>query len=111
MTDYLQSATILKAMGHPIRLQILDLLRQGETCVCHIEHIIGKRQAYISQQLITLRNVNLVQTRKDGLQVHYRISNSQVSEILELFYGEKVTEHQYLDDCPCPTCTTIPTIE
>lgn len=108
MTKYLQNTKILKAMSHPVRLQILDILRQGETCVCHIERIIGKRQAYISQQLMTLRNDKFVETRKEGLQVYYRISNSQILKILEILYGEKTTEYQYLEGCPCPTCTTIP---
>lgn len=109
MADYFLSATILKAMGHPVRLQILDILRQGETCVCHIERVIGKRQAYVSQQLMILRDAKLVETRKDGLQVHYRISNRQIFEILEILYGEKSTEHEHFNDCPCPACTTIST--
>lgn len=108
MTDYLHTTNILKAMSHPTRLQILDMLRQGETCVCHIEHIIGKRQAYVSQQLMTLRDAKLVATRKDGLQVYYHINNPRIFEILEIFCGKSPKEYERIDDCPCPACTSIP---
>ena len=108
MTDYAHSSDILKAMSHPVRLQILDLLRQGEICVCHIERVINKRQAYVSQQLMALRDANLVEARKDGLQVYYWISKPQVLDILEILCGENPPEYERLDNCPCPMCTSIP---
>ena len=69
VNSYNDTASKLKVMGHPVRLQILDMLRRGETCVCHIEQALDKRQAYISQQLMMLRDAGLVDSRKDGLQV------------------------------------------
>ncbi|MBX3061322.1 MAG: winged helix-turn-helix transcriptional regulator [Anaerolineae bacterium] len=42
-------ANYFKALAHPVRLQILAVLRQGEACVCHLEVILQRRQAYISQ--------------------------------------------------------------
>ena len=56
MTQYTVLAKQLKAMAHPARLQILDMLRHGEICVCHIERALNKRQAYVSQQLMVLRD-------------------------------------------------------
>ena len=44
---YTDATTRFKALAHPIRLQILDMLRGGEVCVCHMEAALGKRQAYI----------------------------------------------------------------
>ena len=55
MADYDNLANLLKSIAHPVRLQIVDMLRQGEVCVCHIERSLDKRQAYISQQLMVLR--------------------------------------------------------
>ena len=52
MDGYEQTAEMMKALSHPTRLQILEVLsEEGESCVCHLENRLGQRQAYISQQL------------------------------------------------------------
>lgn len=108
MNKYEENASKLKVMGHPVRLQILDMLRQGETCVCHIERALNKRQAYISQQLMTLRDAGLVDSRKDGLQVYYRIADEQIIDLLVLLMGQLKTEGlDTLDACNCPNCSTV----
>ncbi|GAB1420234.1 metalloregulator ArsR/SmtB family transcription factor [Anaerolineales bacterium] len=108
MNSYEQQANKLKVMGHPVRLQILDMLRLGETCVCHIECALDKRQAYISQQFMTLRDAGLVDSRKDGLQVYYRLLDQQVFELLNLILGPRTDNQlELLDDCSCPTCSTV----
>jgi len=66
MDDFGQSAGLFKTLMHPARLEILEILRDGEHCVCHIEAVLGYRQAYISQQLSVLREAGLVQDRRDG---------------------------------------------
>ena len=105
MTDYHLLTGMLKAMAHPVRLQILDMLRQGETCVCHIENALGKRQPYVSQQLMVLREAGLVDYRKDGLQVFYRLDSSNTVELLAALCGEvDEVKHQIVDGCPCPNC-------
>lgn len=106
--NYKINANKLKVMGHPVRLQILDMLRRGETCVCHIEQRLDKRQAYISQQLMTLRDGGLVVSRKDGLQVYYRLADRTVKDVLNLLLGPLVTEElEIIDGCRCPNCSTI----
>ncbi|MBZ0293318.1 MAG: metalloregulator ArsR/SmtB family transcription factor [Anaerolineae bacterium] len=108
MIEYKSNARKLKLMGHPVRLQILNMLRQGETCVCHIERALDKRQAYISQQLMTLRDAGLVDSRKDGLQVYYRLMDSDVVELLTLLYGPLDSDGLYpLDGCHCPACSSV----
>jgi ArsR family transcriptional regulator len=100
-------ADLLKALAHPARLQILDMLRGGEICVCHIENALDKRQPYISQQLMVLRDANVVETRKDGLQVYYRISDPRVYRLLEAVLGAPdLASFAALDDCSCPSCTS-----
>lgn len=96
---------IFKALSHPTRLRILNMLRFGELCVCHIETALDKRQAYVSQQLMVLRESGLVAARKDGLQVYYRLANPTVIEILEVV-GDPADESGYVvvDNCPCPAC-------
>jgi ArsR family transcriptional regulator len=108
MNRYTETASKLKVMGHPVRLQILDMLRHGEICVCHIETALGKRQAYISQHLMTLRDAGLVSARKDGLQVYYRLSDDLVADMLRLVYGiPEQPQAEILNDCPCPQCVTV----
>lgn len=106
-SQYLSLADKFKALAHPARLQIVDLLRGGELCVCHIEAALGKRQAYVSQQLMALREAGLVESRRDGLQVYYWIADSQVIALLDLLRGPLADEHHVLDGCPCPKCTTV----
>jgi DNA-binding transcriptional ArsR family regulator len=107
MTSYVAIASRLKAMGHPVRLQILDMLRSGEVCVCHIERTLNRRQAYVSQQLMTLRDAGLVTSRKDGLQVYYRLADDEIAELLHVLYGPPQSDGiPMLDNCNCPACST-----
>jgi DNA-binding transcriptional ArsR family regulator len=75
---------LFKALAHPKRLAILQLLRDQELCVCEIEEALGLRQAYVSQQLTVLREAGLVCYRKDGWNVHYRIARPEVYTLLEM---------------------------
>jgi ArsR family transcriptional regulator len=106
--SYEQLAELFKALAHPTRLQILDLLRAGEMCVCHIEATLNKRQAYVSQQLMTLREAGLVDSRRDGLQVYYRLNDTHIADLLNLMLGTpSKTSIQWVEGCPCPTCSVI----
>lgn len=108
MNRYENTASKLKVMGHPVRLQILDMLRQGEICVCHIERALDKRQAYVSQQLMTLRDAGVVDSRKDGLQVYYRLIDEQVGDLLNLMLKTQSSKGiEVLDGCNCPSCSTV----
>ncbi len=111
MTTHDELAARFKALAHPVRLQILDMLRSGEACVCHMETALGKRQAYISQQLMVLRDAGLVDTRKDGLQVFYCLADDITATLLDTIFGP-VDEEQpaRLEGCSCPRCT-VPIIE
>lgn len=105
-------AELLKAMAHPTRLQILNMLRQGELCVCHIENALGKRQPYISQQLMVLRDCGAVESCKDGLQVYYRIGDARVLRLLDAALGEvDAARFIALPDCSCPACASPVLIE
>lgn len=80
-------AVRLKALAHPVRLQIVDMLRRHDLCVCEIESALGKRQAYISQQLMVLREAGLVEAHKDGLLVCYSLADPLVAELLSVVLG------------------------
>jgi len=76
-------AQLFKLLAHPVRIGILSLLRDGEHCVCHLEAYLGIRQSAISQQLALLREAGLVQDRRDGWNVFYRVSDPSVFSILD----------------------------
>jgi DNA-binding transcriptional ArsR family regulator len=84
MNAYTLQAELLKVLAHPVRLQILDVLRDGEQCVCHLQAVLGLRQAYVSQQLMELRELGLVADRKEGLRVFYSVRDSSVYAILDV---------------------------
>ncbi len=64
----------LKALADPTRIRILGLLASGEICVCHIHESLRLPQSLVSRHLAYLRRSGLVETRKDGLWVHYRLA-------------------------------------
>lgn len=105
MPDFDTCAALFKALAHPVRLQILSLLRAGEVCVCHMEAALGKRQAYISQQLMILREAGLIDSRKEGRQVFYWITEEQVLRLLDDLFGPAPAENPALEACSCPRCT------
>ena len=65
-TTEIQIAEYLKVLGSPFRIQILFSIGSGEACVCHLEAILEKRQAYISQHLMVMRDAGILDTRRDG---------------------------------------------
>lgn len=107
-------ARLFKALMHPVRLQILDLLRGGEQCVCHLEAHLGQRQAYVSQQLAILRKAGLVADRRDGPNSFYRIIHPEVLTLLDTaraIAGEaSATPETRSNACPCPRCAPAPTM-
>lgn len=66
-------AMILKAMGHPSRIRILELLSKGETCVCEIAPVVGSDMSTVSRHLAILRNAGIIEDEKRGLNVFYRL--------------------------------------
>lgn len=70
---YQLQARIVDALAHPIRLAIVDLLRQGETCVCDIAHQIGAERSNTSRHLAIMLRAGILDSRKDGLQVFYTL--------------------------------------
>jgi ArsR family transcriptional regulator len=66
---------VLRALADPTRLRIVALLVGGEVCVCHIHDALKIPQPTASRHLAYLRRTGLVETRKDGLWVHYRLAN------------------------------------
>ncbi len=76
-------ADLLKALGQPTRLKILELLVQGERCVCEIFPTIQREQSNVSKHLGSLRSQGIVVAERRGMRVAYRLANPQVAKLLE----------------------------
>jgi ArsR family transcriptional regulator len=109
MTQFTPSAKLFKALMHPARLSILEILRDGEQCVCHLEAVLGCRQAYISQHLMVLRDAGLVEDQREGARIFYRVTRPEVFELMDAacqLSGDE-TLHGNLskvEGCLCPRC-------
>lgn len=77
-------AEFFKALGHPVRLAILDTLREGERSVGQLAEALGLEQPHVSQQLAILRQKGLVMARKEGNMVYYSAADPEVYAFLDL---------------------------
>ncbi|MGE4503663.1 MAG: ArsR/SmtB family transcription factor [Thiomicrospira sp.] len=72
-----QTATKFKALAHPARLRILNLLAQQESlCVCELIRVLDEGQSFVSRHLALLREAGLVRARKQGTWAHYQLTDS-----------------------------------
>jgi DNA-binding transcriptional ArsR family regulator len=112
-SGYKRQAELFRALSHPVRLRVLDILARQEACVCHLTAILGQRQPYVSQQLATLRDAGLVADRREGTLIYYRLADDHLAklldegkELLRNLEGEEAVfppiPEEALDNCPCP---------
>jgi DNA-binding transcriptional ArsR family regulator len=76
-------AEFFKALAHPLRISILDALREGEKTVAELSQEFEVEQANASQQLAVLRNKNIIVARKAGANVYYSISDPGIFKLLD----------------------------
>lgn len=77
-------AGLLSLLGQSTRLNLLYMLRDGERCVCEIHPAMPEDQSVISRHLTKLRGMGLLDSRKEGVSVYYRIRDPRVFDLLEL---------------------------
>jgi DNA-binding transcriptional ArsR family regulator len=77
-------AEFFKALAHPLRIAILDALRKGELGVNELCARLKVEQSSLSQQLAVLRSRNIVQGRKEGLNVYYSVRDATVFKLLDV---------------------------
>jgi ArsR family transcriptional regulator len=76
------AAEVLKAVAHPIRLQVIEVLEHGEKCVGDIVQALGIPQAVASQQLCLMKDKDILDSRRDGTKAFYSIKNPNVIKLL-----------------------------
>jgi ArsR family transcriptional regulator len=94
--------TILKAVADPSRTRILKLLEPGELCVCQIQAVLALAPSTVSKHLALLRSAGLVDDRKEGRWIHYRLvrspRNPYAAPVLEVLRGKLDLEGRIRED-------------
>ncbi|MCL7972700.1 MAG: metalloregulator ArsR/SmtB family transcription factor [marine benthic group bacterium] len=86
------AARVLKCIGHPIRLRIIELLDNGgEKTVTEIREAIGLEQAAASQHLNLMRDKRILTARRDGVNVYYDVSDEKVVRVIDCLRACDVT--------------------
>ncbi|MBL7215405.1 MAG: winged helix-turn-helix transcriptional regulator [Phycisphaerae bacterium] len=96
-----KQAQIAKAIAHPVRVAVLDYLKNGEQCVCDIAAAVKTERTNLSKHLSVMTSAGVLQSRKDGLKVMYRIKTPCVLRFLDCIkecLKEQAEEHQQLLD-------------
>jgi DNA-binding transcriptional ArsR family regulator len=103
---------LLSLIGQPARIQIIFTIGEQEACVCHIEAVLGMRQASISQHLMALRKAGLVTAHRDRRNIFYRLTHLEVVDVLlQAARLAEINPQELLalasrpvPNCPCPQC-------
>lgn len=77
-------ADTFRVLGDPTRVRILDVLAEGELCVCDLASLVGLSESAVSHQLRLLRGMRLVRPRRAGRQVFYAVDDQHILELLRL---------------------------
>jgi len=108
-----RAASVLAVLGNPFRVRVALALGEQEACVCHLEQLLQKRQAYISQHLMVLREAGLLETRRDGKYIYYRLASPAILALVrsaaELAGIDPADfpayqARDFLEKCECPNC-------
>ncbi len=94
-------AEFFKTLGHPARIRVLEILREGERPVSELILETGLEASHLSQQLGIMRRANLIQARKVGSSVIYSVNDPQIFDLLEIakrILRHSLTETQDLFD-------------
>jgi DNA-binding transcriptional ArsR family regulator len=79
---YKRQADIIRALGHPLRIAIANFLKDGEKCVCEIAEFVGSERSNVSKHLSIMVNAGLLESRKEGLNVIYRLKCRCIPDFL-----------------------------
>lgn len=77
---YEKQAEIAKAIAHPLRIAIIDFLKDGEQCVCDIAEYIGSERSNVSRHLSVMVKAGLLDWRKEGLNVIYKLKCTCITD-------------------------------
>lgn len=105
---------VLQILGSSARIAILISIGTGEACVCHLESLLGWRQAYISQHLMALRKADLLVDRRVGRFIYYSLKDVSILSLIKdtaTLSGMQpdvistLTDQKPQQNCECPHCS------
>ncbi|MHC4477247.1 MAG: ArsR/SmtB family transcription factor [Planctomycetota bacterium] len=82
-----RQAEIVKAVAHPLRIAVLDFLKDGEQCVCDIADHVGSERSNVSRHLSVMVGAGVLQCRKEGLKVIYMLKTPCILDFLSCVSG------------------------
>lgn len=106
---------LLGVLGNPFRIEILYAIGRGEACVCHLEALLEEPQPKISQHLSVMRDAGVLETRREGKYIFYRLADLKLFDLLRAaaqLQGKSpdeipaVSSPEPCEGCPCPSCST-----
>ncbi len=83
-----EASTLLKVLSNPDRLMLLCEMAQGEKTVSELQEALGIAQPTLSQQLAVLRAQALVDTRREGKNIHYRLASPPAMAVMQVLYQQ-----------------------
>ncbi len=86
-----RAASLFHALSDETRLEILDMLREGERCVCDLQGALNAAQSRLSFHLRVLRDAGLVSDRKEGRWSYYAIAPQALAEVHDLVVAQRPT--------------------
>ena len=87
--DYVKNSQILKALSHPVRLKILEVLLDAKCCVTDVSNALGIKQSVASQHLTILKNGGIVYSQKHGSKAYYIVNNDLAKGIISILKKNK----------------------
>lgn len=88
--QYNKAAEMLKVLAHPVRLCIVrGLLEKGECNVSFMQDCLDTPQSTVSQHLQKLKSAGIIEGRRNGLEIYYRISDKKVGDIIRILTSEE----------------------
>ena len=97
---YKDRASVIKALGHPSRLAMVEALAEGERCVCELQELVGSDISTVSKHLSLLKNAGIVCDRRQGQWIYYSLRTPCIIQFLECIDAVRK------DPCECPQCST-----
>ena len=87
---YNEMAELLKTIAHPVRICIIrGLLEKGECNVTYMQSCLGTPQSTVSQHIQKLKSAGIIEGRRNGLEIYYKVKHEKVAELIRLLYKDE----------------------
>jgi len=89
LQKYNEAADILKTLAHPVRICIVKgLLEKGECNVTYMQSCLDTPQSTVSQHIQKLKSAGIIEGRRNGLEIYYRVKDERVAELIKMLFPE-----------------------